>query len=116
MGLAVAGLGEQAAGDAGLQSHPSSRVGSGWFSNRSSATGAGRRCMVHLLASSGTLEERVRRREPPGWFGLPELLASTRQLAAVRFADTDLEVNTEQQGPKEVAAAIVAEVRKRFGE
>jgi gluconate kinase len=74
-----------------------------------------RRCVVHLIASPATLEERVRRREAAEWFGLPELLESARRLAAMRFADTDLELNTGKQGPGEVAASIVTEIRTRLG-
>jgi hypothetical protein len=83
-----------------------------WFD----AAGAHRRCVVHLIASPAALEERIRSREPAGWFGLPELVERTRRLASVRFADADLELNTETQGPEKVATSILTEVRRRLNQ
>jgi hypothetical protein len=80
------------------------------------AAGAGRRLVVHLTAQPATLEERIRGREPAEWFGLSELLESAERLAAIRFAETDLELSTETHGPDEVAASVVGEVRMCLGD
>lgn len=79
------------------------------------AAGARDCLVIHLIADSEALEERIRDREPAEWFGLPGLIASASQLADMRFSKTDLEIRTDQQHPDEVAASILAELRTRLG-
>ncbi len=69
-----------------------------------------RHVVVHLVASPPTLEARIREREPTGWRGLPELLASAARLADLRFPQTDLELSTEEHGPESIARAIASEL------
>ena len=78
------------------------------------AAGAERWYVVHLIAAPATLERRLLERENLEWSGMPELLESARRMSAVRFDDADVELDTENLAPEEVAAAIETQLRSRF--
>lgn len=72
------------------------------------AVGAEESFVVRLEAQPDTLVERIIRREPEGWSGLGDLVAHTRELAAIApsAADVDVVVSTEGQRPEAVAQRI----------
>lgn len=71
--------------------------------------------LVRLEADPETMRERLLSREPPGWSGLPELLNSSRRLAASMqdLPGVGMTISTEGKQPGEVAAAVAAELRSR---
>ena len=79
------------------------------------AAGTDEHYLVRLEADPETLRERLLAREPPGWGGLPELLNSSRELAASMpgLEGVDLVLSTENRQPAEVAGQIEAVLRER---
>jgi hypothetical protein len=69
--------------------------------------------LVRLEAPTELLRERVTRREPPEWVGLPRLLAVTDTLAPsiAALPGVDLVVSTVDTDPSRVAAAIWSAAR-----
>jgi AAA domain-containing protein len=80
------------------------------------AAGTDEHLVVRLEASPATLERRLRSREPPGWVGLPELVRSSRRLAAGMKAlgGVELVLSTEGTEPRQVAAQLEAALRERL--
>ncbi len=78
------------------------------------AAGAERRYVVHLIAGPATIERRLLERENLEWSGMPELLEAARRMSSVRFDDADLELDTENLTPEEVAASIETQLRLRL--
>ena len=72
--------------------------------------------LVRLEADPETMRERLLSREPPGWSGLPELLNSSRRLATSMkdLPGVGFTISTEGRQPAEVAAAVDAELRRRW--
>jgi predicted kinase len=64
--------------------------------------------LVRLEAPPALLRERLARREPPDWVGLPRLLEATGTLAAAiaELPGVDLVIDTEDANPGAAAAAI----------
>lgn len=82
------------------------------------ATGAERAILVRLQADPETLRDRILSREPPGWEGLPDLLNSSRALAAsmpATLSGVDLVLSTEGKQPGEVAQRIEAALADERG-
>ena len=73
-----------------------------------------RRYVVHLIAGPATIERRLLERENLEWSGMPELLEAARRMSSVRFDDADLELDTENLTPEEVAASIETQLRLRL--
>jgi Mrp family chromosome partitioning ATPase len=66
---------------------------------------SGDRFVVRLEATPATLQARIRDREPAGWSGLDQLLASAARLAATmpRLYGVDLVLSTEGTSAEAVA-------------
>ena len=69
--------------------------------------------LVRLDAPPALLQERLRRREPADWVGLPRLLDSATSLAMsiARLPDVDLALSTERADPRDVAADVRSALR-----
>lgn len=76
------------------------------------ALGTDDRFVVRLEAGTGTLEQRIRQREPEGWSGLEELVESSSELAKTMtdLTEVDLVLNTEDLPVEEVVARIRSEL------
>ena len=72
------------------------------------ALAADERLVVRLEAESPTLRQRIVDREPPSWTGLPHLLASVDEIAAVSrlLRDVDAALSTMYTPPSEIADQI----------
>jgi hypothetical protein len=81
------------------------------------AIGAEDHLLVRLEARPATLERRLVAREPASWSGLPELVESSRRLAAsmVSLAGVHQVLSTEGQRVEDVAARLEAVLRDRLG-
>lgn len=64
--------------------------------------------LVRLDAPPPLLRERLRRREPADWTGLPRLLEAAGSLAesVARLPSVDLVLSTERADPRALAAAV----------
>jgi Rad3-related DNA helicase len=64
--------------------------------------------LVRLDAPPGVLRERLTRREPPDWVGLPRLLEAAGALATsiAALPAVDLVLSTVDAEPRRVAAAV----------
>jgi adenylate kinase family enzyme len=72
------------------------------------AVGADEHAVVRLEAAAATLQARIIAREPAGWSGLDQLVATTARLAPV-IAGLDgiaLSLSTDEQRPEAVAQRI----------
>ncbi|MCX2732713.1 hypothetical protein OOZ19_20950 [Saccharopolyspora sp. NFXS83] len=76
------------------------------------ALGAAGHLLVRLEAEPGTLRRRIRDREPAGWSGLDDLLASADRLAARMpgLSGAGLVLGTENAAPDELAARVEAAI------
>ena len=79
------------------------------------AVGATAHLLIRLEADPGTLERRIRAREPVEWSGTDALVAAAVRLAAEmpRLAGVDLVLSTEQHPPAVLAAQIRAAIADR---
>ena len=77
------------------------------------ATRADEHLVVRLEAQSATLEQRLVDREPGGWTGLPELIASSHRLASsmVTLGGVDVVLSTDDETPEQSAARVEAALR-----
>jgi energy-coupling factor transporter ATP-binding protein EcfA2 len=64
--------------------------------------------LVGLHAPTALLRERITRREPPDWVGLPRLLEAADALAAATatLPGVDLVLSTDDADPRTLAAAV----------
>jgi adenylate kinase family enzyme len=64
--------------------------------------------LVRLEAPSALLRERIARREPPEWVGLPRLLEAAGTIATniAALPGVDVVLSTEAAEPRDVAAAV----------
>ena len=87
-----------------------------WTAALRTALGAEELLLVRLEAAPATLERRIRAREPAGWSGLEQLVASARALAGrmEALAGVDLVLSTEDAEPAAVAARIEEALRERL--
>jgi len=71
--------------------------------------------LVRLDAPPALLRQRITRREPPEWVGLPRLLeaAGTLATATAELPSVDVVLSTEEADPRTVAAAIRDAVQAR---
>jgi len=64
--------------------------------------------VVRLTAPAKVLQDRIRRREPADWVGLPRLLDAAQDLARAMTAlpDVDLVLDTEAEGVDQIVETI----------
>ena len=79
------------------------------------AVGATAYLLIRLEADAGTLERRIRSREPVDWSGTDGLIAAATRLAAEMpsLGGVDLVLSTERESPAVLAAQIKAAIADR---
>jgi hypothetical protein len=79
------------------------------------ALGADDHLLVGLAAALATLQQRIVRREPAGWSGLPGLLDEARRFSAdAELMDVDLRVDSERLSPADIADRIRSTAGERL--